>query len=236
MLPAELTDVKSFLNNDTGNYKVLWLPLFGYLNYDWNKANDVVAGNIYLQSSPKATYGLGTTQSNRTIDFLKYLYSNILLENRTNQIGQILNIYGVKYVIVFTDLLGNQKVEAEKIVRIMDAQQDMDFVNQFGPYYVYRNAVLDSDIAGQFYASPMSAGISNYTLHEPEYYLDLWRTETEKSDADLEMISQSPTHYLLRVNSTRPFLLVFTEAFDPLWKMKIDGMNICQSYASILFS
>jgi hypothetical protein len=223
-LPAELTDLKSFLNNDdTGNYKVLWLPLYGYLYYDWNKVNDVVAGNTYLQSSPKATYGLGTIQSNRTTDFLRYLYSNILLENRTNQIGQILNIYGVKYVIVFTDLLGNQKVQAEKIVRIMDAQQDMNFVNQFGPYYVYRNAVLDSDNAGQFYASPMSAAISNYTLHEPEYYLDLWRTETEKSDADLEVIYQSPTHYQLRINSTRPFLLVFTETFDPLWKMKIDG-------------
>jgi hypothetical protein len=223
MLPAAFADLKSFLDNDTGNYKVLWLPIRSYLYYDWNKVNDEVAGNIYLQSSPKATYDLSSTQSNSAVNFLRYLYSDILLENRTNQIGEILKTYGIKYVIVFTDLLRSQKVEAEKIIRIMDAQQDMNLVNQFGPYYIYRNEALDSDNSRQFYASPISAAISNHTLNQPENALDSLLTETEKSDLNLEIMSQSPTHYMLRVNSTRPFLLVFTETYDPLWKIKIDG-------------
>jgi hypothetical protein len=36
MLPTALTDLKSYLHNDTGNYKVLWLPLRSYLYDDWS--------------------------------------------------------------------------------------------------------------------------------------------------------------------------------------------------------
>jgi hypothetical protein len=233
MPPAEFTDLKSFLDDDTGNYKVLWLPLRTYLNYDWNKANDTVAGNTYLQSSPKATYDASSTQAGRGNNFLEDLYLNVL-NYRTDQIGQILNIYGIKYVIVFTDLDGRQEAEAEIILRRINAQQDMYLVNQYGPYYVYRNAVFDSDNASQFYASTMSAAqfyastmsfaISNYTIQDLGNFLDVWRTEVEKfPNPDLEVMYQSPTRYLLRVNSTTPFLLVFTESYDPFWKIKVDG-------------
>jgi hypothetical protein len=78
--------------------------------------------------------------------------------------------------------------------------------------------------ASQFHASTMSYAISNYTRQELGQFLDLWQNETEKfPDPDLEVMYQSPTRYLLRVNSTTPFLLVFTETYDPLWKIKIDG-------------
>jgi hypothetical protein len=234
MLPAPFTDLKSFLDNDTGNYKVLWLPLVTYLNYDWNKANETVAGNTYLQSSPKATYDPSSTQASRGNNFLRDLYSDVFLNYRTDQIGQILNMYGIKYVIVFTDLDGRQEAEAEIILRRINAQQDMYLVNQYGPYYVYRNAVFDSDNASQFYASTMSAAqfyastmsfaISNYTRQDLGNFLDGWRTEVEKfPNPDLEVMYQSPTRYLLRVNSTTPFLLVFTESYDPFWKIKVDG-------------
>jgi hypothetical protein len=234
MLPAAFTDLKSFLDSDTGNYKVLWLPLRSYLVYDWNKANEEVAGNAYLQSSPKATYDSASSQASRDSNFLTDLSSNIFFKYKTNQIGQILSIYGIKYVIVFTDLGGFPKVEAERIVRIMALQQDMNFVNQFGPYYVFRNSVLASGNAAQFYASTMSAAqlyastmsaaVSNYTSDELQHFLSVLRTEAEKSShPDLEVLYQSPTNSLLRVNSTRPFLLVFTETYDPLWKIKIDG-------------
>jgi hypothetical protein len=234
MLPAAFTDLKSFLDSDTGNYKVLWLPLRSYLVYDWNKANEEVAGNAYLQSSPKATYDSASSQASRDSNFLTDLSSNIFFRYKTNQIGQILSIYGIKYVIVFTDLVGFPKVEAERILRVMALQQDMNFVNQFGPYYVFRNSVLASGNAAQFYASTMSAAqlyastmsaaVSNYTSDELQHFLSVLRTEAEKSPRpDLEVLYQSPTNSLLRVNSTRPFLLVFTETYDPLWKIKIDG-------------
>jgi hypothetical protein len=248
MLPGALTDLKSYLHNDTGNYKVLWLPLRAYLNYDWNKANDEIAGNIYMTSSPKATYDVRSSEASRdATNFLwENLYRYIFLRPRTDQIGQILNVYDIKYVIVFTDLVGNQQVEAERIVRIMNAQEDMHLVNQFGPYYVYRNSVFDSENGSQFYASTMSASqfyastmsyaISNYTRQELGNFVDVWRTEAEKSpDPDLEVMYQSPTHYQLRVNSTTPFLLVFTETYDSLWKMKIDGSTSAVSPMQVYY-
>lgn len=236
-LPTTFTDLKSYLDNDTGNYKVLWLPMRTYLNYDWNNVSDEVASNTYLKSSPKATYDVSSSEASRdsTMFLRENVYPNIFLRPKTDQIGQILNVYHVKYVIVFTDLVGRQQAEAERIVSVMDRQQDMYLVNQFGPYYLYRNSVFDSDDdssqfyastmpASQFYASTMSYAVSNYSRQELRAILDLWRTEVEKfPDPDLEVVNQSPTHYLLRVNSTTPFLLVFTETYDPLWKMKIDG-------------
>jgi hypothetical protein len=236
MLPAALTDLRSFLDNDTGNYKVLWLPLRGYLYYDWNKVNDEIAGNVYVQSTPKATYDVSSTQASRESNFLRDLYSNSFIRAKTEKLGQILNIYGIKYVVVFTDLvLQGEQFEAQRIISTMNRQQDMNLVNQFGPYYVYRNSAFDSDnnaqfyastmSAAQFYASTMSAAISNYTtVFEFEDFLAKLRTDAEESPhPDLEVIHQSPTHYLLRVNSTTPFLLIFTETYDPLWKIKIDS-------------
>jgi hypothetical protein len=232
--PAALTDLKSFLDSDTGNYKVLWLPIRAYLVYDWNKANEEVAGNTYLQSSPKATYDTLSSQASRDSNFLGDLSSNIFSRYKTNQIGYILNFYGIKYVIVYTDLVGFPKVEAERIVRILALQEDMDFVNRFGPYFVFRNSVLAPDNAAQFYASTMSeaqlydtamsSAISNLTQYQLQAFLSILRTEAEESpQPDLEVLYRSPTQSLLRVNSTTPFLLVFTETYDPLWKMKVDG-------------
>ncbi len=245
-LPAALTDLESFLRNDTGNYKVLWLPLRTYLIYDWNKANDEIAGNIYVKSSTKATYDSISSQSSRDIEFLEDLYSNIFRTPKTDKIGEILNIYGIKYVIVFTDLVDRQQIEAERIISTMDLQQDTNLVNQFGPYYVYKNSVFDSDNAVQFYASTMStvqfyastmsAAISNYSVFELDSFLAALRTEAENSpDPQLEVIQQSPTHYLLRVNSTTPFLLVFTETYDPLWKIKIDSSTPVSSIPAYYF-
>ncbi len=234
-LPGAYADLESFLDNEPGNYKVLWLPLRSYLFFDWNTANDEVAANTYVQSSPKPTYDIGNTQGSRDARFLREdLYSNALLENKIRQLGQILNVYGIKYVIVFTDLEGGQEAHAERVLRRMNEQQDMYLVNQYGPYYVYRNAVFDSDNAWPFYASTMSASrfyastmshaFSNYAREELEILLNSWKTDVERfPDPDLEVIYQSPTYYQLRVNSTTPFLLVFTETYDPLWKIKIDG-------------
>ena len=245
-LPAALTDLESFLRNDTGNYKVLWLPLRTYLIYDWNKVSDEIAGNIYVRSSTKATYDSISSQSSRDIEFLEDSYSNIFLRPKSETIGQILNIYGIKYVIVFTDLVDRQKIEAEAILDTMNRQRDMSLVNQFGPYYVYRNSVFDSDNAAQFYASTMSTAqfyastmstaISNYTVIDLDRFLSALRTEVEKSPhPELEVIRQSPTHYLLRVNSTTPFLLVFTETYDPLWKIKIDSSTSARSIPAYYF-
>ncbi len=234
VLPTSITDVRSFLGNDSGNYKVLWLPLRSYLNYDWNKANGDVAGNIYLQSSPKETYDVSSTQSNRAINFLRYLYSNMFLNQTTNQMGQILKIYGIKYVIVFSDLVGSQKVEADKIVNIMNAQRDMHLINQFGPYSVYINTVLDSENT-KFYASTMSVAVANLSSHDPKYNLDLWRAQPGDPNQSLKIIDQSPTHYRLNITATRPFLLIFAETYDPLWKMDIDGKEFVSPVQAYYF-
>ncbi|HJU78766.1 MAG TPA: hypothetical protein VJ599_04285 [Nitrososphaeraceae archaeon] len=245
-VPAALTDLESFLHNDTGNYKVLWLPLRTYLIYDWNKVSNEITGNIYVESSTKATYDSISSQAGRDIEFLQDSYLNTFLSPKTEKIGQILNIYGIKYVIVFTDLAGQQQIEAQAILDTMNRQQDMNLVNQFGPYYVYENSVFDSDntpqfyastmSTEQFYASTMSAAISNYTVFDLDRFLSALSTEAEKSPhPELEVIRQSPTHYLLRVNSTTPFLLVFTETYDPSWKIKIDSSTSASSIPAYYF-
>jgi len=68
----------------------------------------------------------------------------------------------------------------------------------------------------------------------------VWLYSTQKEDETLEDIFTSkeipaeiisfqktdPTKYIVEVNATKPFMLSFAEAYDPLWIAHVDGERI----------
>jgi hypothetical protein len=148
--PSEYMEIYSFLKNEPGNFKILWLPLRHYQYYEWNKVKDDVCGDFYLASSPKPTYGFTTSTNYGVTRFFKYIYFKIFLDYRSETLGSFLNLYGIKYIIVHTDLLNWQKIEAQKIIQILLLQKDIKFVKQIGPYYIFENTKYESNIFSTF--------------------------------------------------------------------------------------
>jgi hypothetical protein len=139
-IPSEFEKVAAFLDADKDNFKVLWLPYRDYFYYDWNdKVEDDVAGNVYSISSPKPTYGASTGSGSNSTKFMRYIYHDLLLEYRTKEIGNLLSLYNVKYIIVFSGLQGWQDKEAETILRVLSFQKDVKQVSQFGPFHIFEN-------------------------------------------------------------------------------------------------
>ena len=150
-VPREYGELYSFLAGDVGEYNVLWLPFRQYFNYDWNRVHESVAGNFYVKSTLKPTIGLGTESNRDVSEFWRYIYREILLDYRSNELGKFLNLYGIKYLVVHDDLSGAQEREAKRILLILSYQKDIELQKQIGPYYIFKNLEYDSR-SGKFFA------------------------------------------------------------------------------------
>jgi hypothetical protein len=152
-LPSQYREVVDFLSHDTEEYKVLWLPLRQYHLYDWSKIPGEVAADVYSASSPKPTYGLSTQSGANNTRLLQYIYNDLLLEYRTDEIGRFLNLYEIKYLIVHTDLIGSHLHHAERILQILAHQKDLKLVKQVGPYHIFENLHYGGD-SKKFFTHP----------------------------------------------------------------------------------
>jgi hypothetical protein len=213
-VPPEYNEINEFLQADPGNFKVLWLPSYSYFYYSWNKAGgDEVAGDFYFSSTPKPTYGFSTQGNLNSTHFWGNLYHVILLKHQTNEIGHLLSLYNVKYVIVHTDLYGYQEIGAENALQDLTLQKDMKLSKQIGPYHIFENIDYGHTLGGKNqYTQIFIASQSNTSA-----------IDNSTANAILESFRvQDPTKYFLKVNATKPYLLVFEEPYDPLWIAKIN--------------
>jgi hypothetical protein len=171
-LPAEYQEVRQFLIDDhiddNSNFKVLWLPLRQYQYYDWNIVDAEVSGDLYPASSPVPTYTFTTTSNH--FEFWNYIYSYMLLDFRTNRLGEIFATYNVKYVVVHTDLLGWQHNEAERIINILGLQQDLTRIASFGDYHVFLNLSFTNREVN---------GVTLYTISEFNQYNEIIQSRTQ---------------------------------------------------------
>ena len=142
-LPIEYDSVYNLLAEDTGDFNVLWLPFRQYSNYDWNNVEEAVAWNFYHESSPKPSIGVDSETNRNVSELWQYIYSEIILDYRSNELGKLLNLYGIKYLIVHDDLSGRQEKEARNLLRILSLQKDLEIQNQMGPYHVFKNLKYD---------------------------------------------------------------------------------------------
>jgi len=52
----------------------------------------------------------------------------------------------------------------------------------------------------------------------------LFNTDTAQPDVSYEKVN--PCKYIVHVNSTKPFILIFSDSYHPLWKAYVDGVEI----------
>ncbi|MEM2911830.1 MAG: hypothetical protein QW146_04920 [Candidatus Bathyarchaeia archaeon] len=113
-IPIIYDDVNDFLLFSQENFKVMWIPDSG--RYVW-KPYDITSFPNFFSSKP-------------AVDFRK-IYPILL--NSTDNIGDMLNILGVKYLVYHTDCLDYPN---EKILECLLKQKDLTIVYQKNYTYI----------------------------------------------------------------------------------------------------
>ena len=129
-----------------------------------------VAGDLYSISSSKSNYALTTGSNINVTQFWQFFYNDIVLKYKSYDIGRLLNLYNVKYLIVHTDLTGGKQREAVEIIKFLSLQKDISILKQIGPYFIFKNLDYNNSMHPFFspssdsYAKFLASRLSNSTV------------------------------------------------------------------------
>ena len=159
------------------------------------------------------------------LEFWQYIYREILLDYRSNELGKFLNLYGIKYLVVHDDLFGAQEIEAKRILQILSFQRDIQWQKHIGPYYIFKNLGYDprsdkffavsADDYSKYLSSPLVPSNSSHNI-------DIY---------DFPKWNLSPSNILSGINVNSTDLLLWRPILDnsKLWlngEIKIDLQNV----------
>jgi len=134
-VPSEYADANKWLKDRSGYYRVWWLPyrLEIFLSPKWARTG--FAGFPETTSPQPYIWPTG---------FMAHIYLQDLMMNRTQNLGKILSVAGVKYVILHKDLAGSQWFfpngdEDTRALNNLLKQKDLELVYNQGFIYIFRN-------------------------------------------------------------------------------------------------
>ncbi len=148
-MPEEFSHVNKWLNDQEGDFKVLWIPDYKSEEVFWNEGHRTTKNMAGFHSS-KPTYIFDSDSSlpvGYGIYFMSSLISDshpysMLTANVTNNFGEIIAPLGIKYVIYHDDNAGMGKYE-DQIFENLKYQKDLELTKQFGFIYIFKNIRMD---------------------------------------------------------------------------------------------
>lgn len=145
-IPKYYDSVNTWLSDQPDDFRVLWIPpWFPIVSYSWMKTYSIDPILFYNSGRPLLSYSDRTMPST---DFQKFLYG-IMIEGRTNRLGQILSLANVRYVMVRMD----QKTDDWfYFLRSLQNQSDISYLKDDGLISIYENQKVESN----FYATSKS--------------------------------------------------------------------------------
>ena len=154
-IPQEFEAVNSWLREQSGDFKVLWMPKYLGAKVFWNQGNPTKrfddmysAKPTYLLLSASTQDVMANYYSFYTGD--PYCYSSLLCGNETKELGSILASLGIKYVILHDDM-PSQYWETRNLLNNLQQQDDMELVKREGFVWVFENKSYNNlfSISGQ---------------------------------------------------------------------------------------
>jgi len=136
-IPEEFHTVNNWVGEQNGDFKVSWLPEYGWRDTTWGShlTGSVTAFDVWSSSKPN----LADDNSNPfTWYYNNYIYSEALLKGKTAHFGKYLDPINTRYVLYHDDIIG-AKEEATTAIANLNQQKDMKFIKQEGFYYIFEN-------------------------------------------------------------------------------------------------
>ncbi|MGQ9641995.1 MAG: hypothetical protein ACUVUF_07735 [Candidatus Bathycorpusculaceae bacterium] len=132
-IPSEIYEVNSWLEKDSGQYNVLWVP--SYSEYGANWAYDGLAGAFELDSSAKPTFDIGSKYSRIYLNY----FDDALTKNKSDCAASYLNPLNIRYIIFHNDSKSESANYAKNLFQSLTSQRDLELIKNNGNIYVFEN-------------------------------------------------------------------------------------------------
>ncbi len=201
--PADWYEVNDILKQDSQDFKILFFPWHGYMDFKWINNTDKRIANPSRQFFDKEVIS-GTTvelgKIYRQDNAPDQLYIDSLLENKSNitNFGELVSILNVKYVILA------KESDYKKYDFLFD-QTDLELVKETETLYVFKNKNKIAKI----------------------YQTDNIENIGDKEEVVYKTIN--PVRFEI-VETNRKYL-VFTEPYSEDWKL--DGKAPVRAYGAV---
>jgi len=202
--PTDWYEVNQYLNNDSQDFKILFFPWHGYMEFKWVNNTDKRIANPARNFFDKEVIS-GTTLEiggiYRQDNAPDQLYIDNLLKKRNEikNFGESISVLNVKYVILAKEV-------DYKRYKFLFNQSDIELIKETKNLYVFKN--LNS--AAKIYQTDDIYNIS------------------EKEIVDYERIN--PVKFELKGELKKKYL-VFTEPYSDDWKL--DGKGPIKAYGVV---
>lgn len=194
--PNEYEKLDNWLSSKEGLFNVVFIPSEIYVEPSWTLSPQ--ADPIRFYFNDKSILSKDTTLYSRDTLHLYDLMNYFIALNRTDKIGEVLNMYNIRFVIVRLDIknkiwpLGN----AHKYLEAIKQVKDLTPTKNFTDFYVFENERWRKP--GLFWSTNKSGLVvgSPYLLFELGHEDDLnfsettfWFTNKLSGPAEIEKLS-----------------------------------------------
>lgn len=185
--PKPYQTVTQWLAEQSGDFRVLWLPPDPYTQYDWIDSS-YQQRDLIAAYSPKPNLMM---YSSSEIGRFSYFVASALYRNTTRYLGEMLAMANVKYILLRNDAEGwwwrNFGLTRERLDFVIRNQFGLSLVEKAGLIDVYENQYYEpyQKISSTNYITLISGGLSSLTS------LTYLRNTLESSFLFVEQIPQS---------------------------------------------
>lgn len=254
VLPAEYYELRTFLLNQTGDYRVFMLPERDtYVAYNWGYEGAATTIDNILPA-PNVMGVWSKAEESQTYEFVTSIYNSIY-ENQTQYSGKLLGLLNVRFLIVDSDLDTTfyQAPSIQTTLTALSNQKGIVYLGKFGNLSIYENEYFAPHIYSSqdlWYVNSLSADLSNLTSLDQFTQTSIVLSSSSALPPELKatasnqqqnvILSQdSPAikvedtgadSYAAQVNATQPFCLVLSESYDKNWVAYINGKQVPNEY------
>lgn len=152
-IPPYFNELKDFINNDVGDYKILLLPpqAFGYEAYSWGYGGADIMPHILQKPLVSGMAGSsGIIYSSQLRDLIRNIFSKSI----NVDLSKILGLINVKYIIQRNDINASfydGTLSSEEISSFLLTQKNIKFYKRIGEFDIYK--ISDSDYLPHIYVT-----------------------------------------------------------------------------------
>lgn len=191
--PADWYEANQYLNNDSQDFKILFFPWHGYMDFKWVNNTDKRIANPTKNFFDKETISATNVEIGkiyRQDNDPEQLYIDNLLEKRDGitNFGELVSVLNVKYIILAKEF------DYKEYFFLFD-QSDLELVKETEDLYVFenKNNVLK--------------------IYQTD---DIKNIGSEKIALDYEKIN--PVRFKLKYEQKKKYV-IFTESYSEDWKL-----------------
>jgi len=237
--PRDWYEVNDFLNNDTDDFNVLFLPWHMYMDFKWVPNADKRIGNPSSSFFDKPVIrgdnieagGIYSHSNNPVSKYIEFLLTN---HNKINNFGELTVPLNIKYILL------TKEVDWQYYLWLKN-QTDLELVKETENFLVFKNNCQTSKIYEVDEMNTIRSWDELLNISKGEditsaVYIMGNKTEIKKSGKEtLDYNEKSPVNFEIS-NPTKNYI-IFTEKYSDGWRLNkekpIQNLGITNAFPAM---